>query len=115
MSYSDIFIVGWNLNALMFILNFLIALTVISNKQNRDLKAESQALRDLKNEFEHYYPYRKYTTLLSYMLPFTAFFRMAYRLFEMSMFFAKNSGTTMYDYMTYKYQMDIAIAKQNHE
>ena len=51
-------------------------------------------------------------TLLTYMIPFTAFFRMSYRLFEMYMFFTKNSGTSMYDYMSYKYESDIKLAKQ---
>lgn len=115
MSYADIFIMGWNLNAFMFVLNFIIVLKVVSNKQNIDLKQESEVLRELKGEFEQYYPYRKYTTLLSYIIPFTAFFRMGYRLFEMYMFFNKNEGTSMYDYMKYKYQMDIATAKQKYE
>ncbi len=112
MSYLDIFIMGWNLNAMMFVINFLIVLKVVSSKKQEDFKEESIVLRDLKQEFEHYYPYRKYVTLLTYILPFTAFFRMSYRLFEMYMFFGKNSGTTMYDYMTYKYQSDINLAKQ---
>lgn len=115
MSYSDIFIMGWNLNAFMFVINFLIVLRVVSNKENRDLKQESEVLRELKSEFDQYYPYRKYTTLLTYMIPFTAFFRMVYRMFEMYMFFNKNQGTSMYDYMMYKYQMDIATAKQKYE
>lgn len=115
MSYAEIFIVGWNLNAMMFVLNFFIVLKVVSNKDNEDLKEESKVLRELKSEFEHYYPYRKYTTLLTYIIPFTAFFRMGYRLFEMYMFFARNSGTSMYDYMAYKYQMDITMAKERNE
>ena len=115
MSYLDIFIMGWNLNAFMFVVNFLIVLRVVSNKASDDLKEESQVLRELKQEFEQYYPYRKYTTLLTYVIPFTAFFRMSYRLVEMYMFFNRNAGTSMYDYMAYKYQMDIAIAKQKHD
>ena len=112
MTYADIFILGWNLNAFMFVLNFVIVLKVVTNKQKEDLQQESESLRELKNEFEQYYPYRKYMTLLTYMIPFTAFFRMSYRLFEMYMFFAKNTGTSMYDYMSYKYESDIKLAKQ---
>ena len=111
MSYTDIFILGWNLNAFMFVINFFIVLKVITSKANSDLKAESQVLRELKTEFERYYPYRKYTTLMTYIIPFT----MSYRLLEMYLFFSKNSGTSMYDYMAYKYQADIAIAKQKYE
>lgn len=115
MSYTDIFIIGWNLNAFMFVLNFLIVLRVVSNKANEDLQGESEVLRNLKAEFDHYYPYRKYMTLLTYMVPFTAFFRMAHRLIEMYLFFNKNAGTSMYDYMAYKYQNDISTAKQKND
>lgn len=115
MTYTDIFVLGWNLNIIMFVINFLIVLRVVSNKAKDDLKGESEVLRQLKEEFDHYYPYRKYMTMLTYLIPFTAFFRMSYRLFEMYMFFNKNAGTGIYDYMMYKYQMDIAIAKQRNE
>lgn len=115
MSYLDIFILGWNLNLLLFAINFLIVIKVVSNRANDDLKQESQVLRELKQEFDHYYPYRKYMTLLTYFIPFTAFFRMSYRLLEMYLFLNKNAGTTIYDYMMYKYESDINLAKHKNE
>lgn len=115
MSYLDIFVLGWNLNIIMFVINFFIVVKVVSNRANEELKQESEVLRKLKEEFEHYYPYRKYMTLITYIIPFTAFFRMSYRLFEMYMFLQKNVGSSIYDYMMYKYQSDIALAKQKND
>lgn len=112
MSYLEIFIVGWNLNALMFVINFLLVIRVIRTNSREDLKEQSKILSALKSEFDRYYPYRKYTTLISYIIPFTAFFRMSYRLLEMSLFFVKNKGSSMYDYMQYRYQYDINLAKE---
>jgi len=111
MSYEEIFIMGWNLNLAMFFLNLFFALKAISLKNKEQLEAENIVLSKLKKEFDKYYPNRKYETILTYMIPFAAFFRMSYKLFEMNSFFSKNSGTTMVDYMIYKYQNDIEIAK----
>lgn len=111
MSYEEILILGWNLNILMFVLNFLLALKTMTSKPREQLHVENKVLTNLKNEFDKYYPYRKYETLITYFIPFTAFFRMSYRLFEMYSFFNKNRGTTMFDYMIYKYQSDIELAK----
>ena len=111
MTYEEIFIMGWNLNFLMFLMNFIIAFRTMSSKNKEQLQRENRLLGELKEEFEKYYPYRKYETMLTYILPFTAFFRMSYRLIEMNSFFTKNKETTMIDYMIYKYQNDINIAK----
>ncbi len=111
MTYEEIFILGWNLNLIMFLLNFFLALRTMSLKEKEQLAEENRILSNLKQEFDKYYPYRKYEVTLTYFIPFTAFFRMSYRLIEMSSFFNKNSGTTMFDYMMYKYQSDIEIAK----
>jgi len=107
MSYGDIFIIGWNLNALMFVVNLLMAFTILKSSDPMDLVKESEQLNILKEEFDKYYPNRRYETLITYFFPFTAFFRLGFRFFEMSLFFKKNEGTKMYDFMIYKYQSDI--------
>ncbi|MEA3553289.1 MAG: hypothetical protein U9R39_02670 [Campylobacterota bacterium] len=111
MSYGDIFIIGWNLNALMFILNLILAIGVLKSNDPASLSKESETLRELKEEFDSYYPYRRYDTLLTYFIPFTAFFRVSFRMIEMKSFFDKNEGTRMYDFMIYKYQSDINRVK----
>ena len=111
MSYLDICILGWNLNAFMFAVNFLIAIRTISGQDRDLLQEQSLVLKELKNELEKYYPYRTQSTIISYLVPFTAFFRMAYRLFEMFFFFQKNQSAKMFDYMVYKYSTDINKAK----
>lgn len=113
MNYLDICIIGWNLNALMFVINFLIAIRVISTQDRARLHEESLVLRDLKKEIETYYPYRTYSSLISYMIPFTAFFRMSLRFVEILFFFQKNKEASMFDYMVYKYTYDINKAKNN--
>ena len=113
MSYGDIFIIGWNLNAVMFFLNLILAIGVLKSNDPVTLAKESETLRELKEEFDKYYPNRRYDTLLTYIFPFTAFFRVAYRMYEMKAFFDKNEGTKMYDYMIYKYQADISKVKNN--
>jgi len=115
MSYEEIFIVGWNLNLVMFLLNFFIAMRAISSKSKEQLEEENRYPANLKEEFDMYYPYRKYETILTYLVPFTAFFRMSYRLFEMSSFLNKNVNSTMVDYMIYKYQNDIETAKNRNK
>lgn len=111
MSYEEIFIIGWNLNLVMFLLNLFLAFKTMSSKSKDDIVKENAILSNLKDEFDKYYPYRKYETIATYLIPFTAFFRMSYRVMEMVSFFNKNSGTTMFDYMIYKYQSDINTAK----
>ena len=115
MSYLDICIMGWNLNALMFVINFLIAIRVISTQDRSKLQEESLVLKELKDELEKYYPNRTLTTMITYVVPFTAFFRMNYKLVEMYFFFQKNSEAKMFDYMVYKYTYDIQKAKNSQE
>jgi len=112
MSYADIFIIGWNLNALMFVVNLLLAIGVLKSNDPVSLTKESEVLRELKEELDNYYPNRRYDTLITYLIPFTAFFRVSFRIYEMKMFFDKNKGTKMYDFMIYKYQTDINKVKR---
>ena len=111
MTYADIFILGWKLNALMFIINFMLAIRIIKSNNPADLHKENEILSELKEEFEKFYPNRGLETLASYFIPFTAFFRVGWKLIEMNMFFSKNKGTSIFDFMVYKYQSDIAKAK----
>ena len=115
MSYLDICILGWNLNAFMFVVNFLIAIRVISTQDRSKLQEESLVLKELKDELEKYYPNRTLTTMITYVVPFTAFFRMNYKLVEMYFFFQKNTEAKMFDYMVYKYTYDIQKAKNSQE
>jgi hypothetical protein len=115
MTYEEIFIVGWNLNLLMFVLNFFLAIKAISSKTKDQLTQENKILFELKQELDKYYPNRKYETMLTYLIPYTAFFRMSYRIIEMSMFFTKNTDTTMFDYMIYKYKNDIRLAENKYK
>lgn len=115
MSYLDICITGWNFNALMFVVNLLIAVRTISNQDRSKLYEESLVLKELKDELEKYYPNRIYSTIISYLVPFTAFFRMSFRLVEMFFFFKKNQEAKMFDYMVYKYEFDIQKARNNAE
>jgi hypothetical protein len=111
MSYVDIFIMGWNLNILMFVINFFMAIRVVSSGKREDLQSESEVLGQLKAELDFYYPYRMQMTIMTYLIPFTAFFRMSYRFLEMFLFFSKNRKAKMFDYMVYKYESDINKAK----
>ena len=111
MSYLDICILGWNLNAFMFVVNFLIAIRVISTQDRSKLQEESLVLKELKEELETYYPNRTLTTMLTYVVPFTAFFRMSYKLVEMYFFFQRNKEAKMFDYMVYKYTSEIDKVK----
>ena len=112
MSYLDICITGWNLNAFMFVVNLLIAVRAISTQDKSRLYEESLILKELKDELEKYYPNRIYSTIISYLVPFTAFFRMIFRLIEMFFFFQKNQDAKMFDYMVYKYNTDIQRARE---
>jgi hypothetical protein len=111
MSYGEIFILGWNLNGLMFVVNLLMAINVIKSVDIVDISKEHETLEELKKELDTYYPNRGFETLISYFIPFTAFFRVSWRFFEMKMFFTKNEGTNLFDFMVYRYQKDIQIAK----
>lgn len=111
MSYLDICIFGWNLNALMFVVNFLIAIRTISSEDKTKFVEESLVLEELKQEFQKYYPYKAQETLLTYLFPFAAFFKMSFRFVEMIFFFKKNQQARMFDYMVYKYTSQIKRAK----
>lgn len=115
MTYLDICIIGWNLNALMFVINFLLAIKVISTQDRSTLQEESLVLKELKEELDNYYPYRTYSTMLTYMVPFAGFFRMSVRLIEMFFFFQKNQNTKMFDFMVYKYTCEINKVKNPRE
>jgi hypothetical protein len=104
---------GWNLNALVFVVNIVLAFKIIRSNDVVTLHKESEILNELKDEFEELYPNRGLETMISYIIPFTAFFRVGWRLVEMVMFFNKNEGTRMFDFMVYKYQSDIQKAKNN--
>ena len=75
MSYLDICITGWNLNAFMFVVNLLIAVRTVSTQDRSTLYEESLVLKELKEELEKYYPNRVYSTIITYLVPFTAFFK----------------------------------------
>ncbi len=112
LSYTDIFILGWNLNALMFVVNLMMAMRILNSNDVNELHKESETLKNLKEKFDELYPNRKYDVFISYLFPFTAFFRVLFRIIEMAMFFNKNEGTKMYHFMIYKYQLDINKAKR---
>ena len=89
MSYLDICIMGWNLNAFMFVVNLLIAVRTISNQDRSKLYEESLVLKELKQELEKYYPNRIYSTIISYLVPFTAFFKWVLDLWKCFFSFKK--------------------------
>jgi hypothetical protein len=115
MSYADILILGWNLNAMMFVVNLFLAINVMKTTDMDEVEKENQKLSFLKQEFDSYYPNRKYETMVSYLIPFTAFYRISFKLLEMSLFFSRNKGTRMFDFIVYKYQTDIEKAKNHKE
>lgn len=107
MSYMEIFILGWNLNGFMFLVNLFIAFGTIRANSPIDLHKQNEILKELKVEFDALYPNRKYEVIISYVFPFMAFFRTSFRLIEMVFFFRANQNTKMFDFMVYKYQSDI--------
>ena len=111
MTYADICIIGWNLNAVMFMINLVLAVNIIKSNDAAQVSKEHEVLSELKKELDQYYPNKGIETLVSYFVPFTAFYRVSWRLLEMKMFFSKNVGTRMYDFMVYKYEKDRQMAK----
>ena len=95
----------------MLVINFMFAMKMMKNTDIVQASKEHEQLSQLKEELEKYYPNRGYETLVSYFIPFTAFYRVSWRLYEMKMFFEKNEQTNMFDFMVYKYQRDIQLAK----
>ena len=110
-SYSEIFIVGWNINALMFVLNLFIVISSSTSRDPMQIQAQGEKLRELKEEIEQYYPYRKYDMWLTYLVPFTAFFKVSYRIIEMQLFFKANNDAKLFDFMVYKFEKDIQRKK----
>jgi len=107
MSYYEIFVIGWSLNFLMFTSNLILAFSTFNSDDIMQMKKQNENLRELKSKHEKLYPYRTYETLISYFIPFAAFYRILYRYFEMYMFYKVNPNTKMYDYMVYSFQKDI--------
>ena len=107
MSYYEIFVLGWNLNLIMFLSNLYMAFSTFNSKDMIEMKKQNDSLRELKSEHEKLYPFRTYETLFSYFIPFTAFFRVGYRYYEMYIFYKVNPNTGMYDFMVYSYERDI--------
>ena len=113
MDYGQIFMYGWGLNIVMFLVNLSIALNVIKSTDVTTMTKEHEILGELKLEIDKYYPNRGYETLLSYFIPFVAFYKVLWRMVEMVSFFNKNQNTRMFDYMVYRYQKEISVAKDN--
>jgi hypothetical protein len=111
MTYSEIFILGWNLNALMFVINLILAFNVIKSADVVKVSKEHEKLSELKEQVDLYYPNRGLETLFSYIIPFAAFYRVGFRLIELWSFLAKNKEATLFDFMVYKYQRDIEKAQ----
>jgi len=111
MTYSEIFILGWNLNALMFVINLILAFNVIKSADVVKVSKENEKLSELKQQVDLYYPNRAIETFLSYVIPFAAFYRVGYRLLELRAFLSKNKEATLFDFMIYKYQRDIEKAQ----
>lgn len=111
MNYLDIFMLGWNLNAAMFVVNLFLAVNIIRPNQLEEFEKQKENLDALHKEFISYYPNRKAETIISYFIPFTAFYRISFKLLEMLLFLNKNKGSKIYDYVIYKYQSDIEKAK----
>ena len=113
MSYEEIFIIGWFANIIMIFVNVLVVLFVVKTNDPEQLKEQSIALQKLKAEYDKYYPYHKQMTIVAYLLPFTGFFKISYRLMEMYLFLSKNKDTNIYHFVAYKYTCDIQKAKNS--
>ena len=113
MDYGQIFMYGWGLNIVMFLVNLSIALKVIKSTDVTTMTKEHEILGELKLEIDKYYPNRGYETLLSYFIPFVAFYKVLWRLIEMLSFFSKNPSARMFDFMVYRYEKEISVAKHN--
>jgi hypothetical protein len=113
MDYGQIFMYGWGLNILMFLVNFFIALSVLKSADVTTMTKEHEVLGELKLEIDKYYPNRGYETLISYFIPFVAFYKVLWRIYEMLMFFSKNENTKMFDFMVYRYKREISVAKNS--
>ena len=106
MSYMDICILGWNLNAAMFFVNLILAVNILKSEDLEHFDKQKEILNNLQQEFEQYYPNRRFETVISFIVPFTAFYRILFKLIELYMFLHKNKGAKFYDFVVYKYQTD---------
>lgn len=113
MSYEEIFILGWLANIFMIFANVLVVLMVVRNNEPEKLKEQSIQLNELKKEYDKYYPYHKQMSILAYLLPFTGFFKVGFRLFEMTLFLSKNKDANVYNFIEYKYTKEIQKAKDS--
>jgi len=113
MDYSQIFMYGWGLNIMMFLVNLIIALNILKSTDVDTMSKEHQVLAELKLEIDKYYPNRGYETLISYFVPFVAFYKVSWRIVEMILFFSKNQNAKMFDFMVYRYQKEITVAKND--
>ena len=113
MEYGQIFMYGWGLNIVMFLVNLSIALNVIKSTDVTTMTKEHKVLGELKLEIDKYYPNRGYETLLSYFIPFVAFYKVLWRIIEMISFFFIIQNARMFDFMVYRYQKEISVAKNN--
>ncbi len=111
MTYTEIFIIGWNLNALMFVINLILAFNVIKSTDVIKVSEEHEKLTQLKEQVDLYYPNRAFETLFSYMIPFVAFYKVGFRILEMWAFLRQNKGATLFDFMVYRYERDIEKAQ----
>jgi hypothetical protein len=112
-SYSEIIILGWNINGLMFIVNLFIVINSSGSNDPTQMQRQSEKLKELKEEIEDIFPLRKYDIFITYFVPFTALFKVSYRVYEMNLFFKANEGTKLYDFMVYKLEKDISNRKNN--
>lgn len=111
MSYYEICVIGWSLNVLMFLANLLVALKTFSSTNIENLHEENMILKELKEELDKYYPNKNLTMMLTYFIPFTAFFKTTFKFIEMFFFFQKNTQARMFDYIVYKYTNELNKAK----
>jgi hypothetical protein len=63
LSYFDIFSLGWNLNAVMFVVNLVLAINIVKTNDVGNLHKEGEVLRELKEELDKLYPNRGLETL----------------------------------------------------
>ncbi len=111
MSYYEIFVIGWSLNVFMFLVNLFVAIGIFSNEDMGNIYEENMVLTELKEELERYYPYKTLFAFVSYIIPFTAFFKILFGFIEMYFFFQKNSQARMFDYIVYKHTSEIERIK----
>lgn len=111
MSYFEIFILGWFLNAFMLLVNSILYVKFMNLQKLDLLDEEIEIIYELQSEVNKYYPNKKGETLFSYLLPFTAFFKTLFLIIEMLNFFIKDENKSMYDFLIHKYFKEIERAR----